>query len=491
MFTSNANAKTLRRSIGNARRLVRVLVRVGLATLAFALVALPTSAATPQPWTGALGMDSAGAPGIPALVSGDTNPQSSIDRPNATCPPDGQCFADVPPSNPFYAAINNLYQQDVITGFACGGPGERCDAYNRPYYRPTNNLTRQLAAQFLDNSRRLPGISIDTTSNIVPISVRTTAYGGYGVISLNSGAAGVGVRGDGAYGVYGVGIGDDGIGLDGWSAAVNGYGVRGVNTAGVAVYGVSSNNTGVQGVSGTGYGISGISTSGSSGVYGATYNYSTYGAGVYGYSPGSNGHGVVGIASGGIYSSGIYGGGTNGSLAGYFVGNVAVTGNLSKGAGSFKIDHPLDPANKYLYHSFVESPDMMNIYNGNVTTDAKGEATVHMPDYFEALNRDFRYQLTVIGQFAQAIVGQEIEGGKFVIKTDKPNVKVSWQVTGIRHDPYADKHRIPVEEEKTGNERGKYLHPTEWGKPESLGVDYEQTQKIEKMAQDGQELKKP
>jgi len=81
---------------------------------------------------------------------------------------------------------------------------------------------------------------------------------------------------------------------------------------------------------------------------------------------------------------------------------------LTKGSGSFKIDHPLDPAKKYLSHSFVESPDMMNVYNGNVTTDRHGFAIVTLPSYFEALNRDFRYQLTVIGQFAQAIVAEEI-----------------------------------------------------------------------------------
>src|SRR5262245_8440898 len=46
-------------------------------------------------------------------------------------------------------------------------------------------------------------------------------------------------------------------------------------------------------------------------------------------------------------------------LAGYFAGSVQITGNLAKGGGSFKIDHPLDPENKYLYHSFIESPDMM------------------------------------------------------------------------------------------------------------------------------------
>jgi hypothetical protein len=148
----------------------------------------------------------------------------------------------------------------------------------------------------------------------------------------------------------------------------------------------------------------------------------------------------------------------------HVIGNATITGNLSKGGGSFKIDHPLDPENKYLYHSFVESPDMMNIYNGNVTTDKRGLAIVTLPDYFEALNRDFRYQLTVIGQFAQAIVAREVKDKQFTIKTSTPNVKVSWQVTGIRQDAYANKHRIPVEEEKKGNERGTYLYPEAFDK---------------------------
>src|SRR5205085_2863796 len=58
---------------------------------------------------------------------------------------------------------------------------------------------------------------------------------------------------------------------------------------------------------------------------------------------------------------------TTSGYAGYFDGKVGITGPLEKPSGSFKIDHPLDPAHQYLSHSFVESPDMMNIYNGNVT----------------------------------------------------------------------------------------------------------------------------
>jgi hypothetical protein len=139
-------------------------------------------------------------------------------------------------------------------------------------------------------------------------------------------------------------------------------------------------------------------------------------------------------------------------------GDLIVGGTLTKGSGAFKIDYPLDPANKTLSHSFVESPDMMNIYNGNVTTDPKGDAQVTLPIYFGLLNRDFRYQLTVIGQFAQAIVASEIKENIFTIKTDKPNVKVSWQVTGIRQDAYANANRIQVVEDK-GQQRGTYIHP--------------------------------
>jgi trimeric autotransporter adhesin len=155
------------------------------------------------------------------------------------------------------------------------------------------------------------------------------------------------------------------------------------------------------------------------------------------------------------------------------VGNVHVSGSLSKGSGSFKIDHPLDPANKYLYHSFVESPDMMNVYNGNVVTDKNGKATVVLPEYFEALNRDFRYQLTVVGQFAQAIVAKKVEQNRFVIRTSKPNVEVSWQVTGIRQDAYANAHRIEVEEDKPQQEQGHYLHPELFGASPEQAVGYQ------------------
>jgi hypothetical protein len=145
-----------------------------------------------------------------------------------------------------------------------------------------------------------------------------------------------------------------------------------------------------------------------------------------------------------------------GSYAGYFSGNVKVTGNLavggtlSKAGGAFRIDHPLSPATRYLQHSFVESPDMKNIYDGVIRTNGRGYATVRLPRWFQALNEEFRYQLTTIRSFAKAIVWREVSGNSFVIRTRRPRVKVSWQVTGIRHDPYARAHRIKVDVAKSG-----------------------------------------
>src|SRR5271156_826288 len=155
--------------------------------------------------------------------------------------------------------------------------------------------------------------------------------------------------------------------------------------------------------------------------------------------------------------------GAVGFYAGEFGGDVYVQGTLSKSSGSFKIDHPLDPANKYLYHSFVESPNMMNIYNGNITTDGSGTAVVTMPAWFEALNMDFRYQLTTIGQPAQTWIASEIANGSFTIKTSKPGVKVSWMVTGIRQDAWANAHRIQVEVDKAQRDQGHYIHPELFG----------------------------
>lgn len=158
--------------------------------------------------------------------------------------------------------------------------------------------------------------------------------------------------------------------------------------------------------------------------------------------------------------------GCNNTHALRVTGNTQVVGTLSKSAGSFKIDHPLDPEGKYLSHSFVESPDMKNLYDGVVTLDGNGNARVRMPDWFEALNREFRYQLTGVGAASpNAYVAEEIRDNSFIIAGGTPHAKISWMVTGTRHDAYAEKYRIPVEEPKTAAEKGRYLSPEAFGKP--------------------------
>jgi hypothetical protein len=242
----------------------------------------------------------------------------------------------------------------------------------------------------------------------IPLTLSGAVNNGNGVITVTNTAAG----GPGLFSVGGVANATIGGG-----SGVLALGGTGFNTSpgGVGLVGFGGSAT--QSSGGTGGSlIAGVSTAGNGGD-------GAFAVGALGVGMGKKGgRGIVAIPGGGA-------GGATAGLAGEFLGDVEVSGNLSKGGGSFKIDHPLDPANKFLYHSFVESPDMMNIYNGNVTTDGNGEATITLPDYFQALNRDFRYQLTVIGQFAQAIVASKINGNHFTIQTDRPNVEVSWQVT--------------------------------------------------------------
>jgi len=140
-------------------------------------------------------------------------------------------------------------------------------------------------------------------------------------------------------------------------------------------------------------------------------------------------------------------------------GDLSVTGSVEKGGGTFKIDDPLDPENRYLYHSFVESDEMMNVYAGNVILSDDGSAWVDLPDWFEALNKDFRYQLTCVGAYAPVYVAEPVSGGRFRIAGGRSGLQVSWQITGVRNDPWAQKHRMKVEVEKQGSEKGTLLHP--------------------------------
>jgi hypothetical protein len=206
--------------------------------------------------------------------------------------------------------------------------------------------------------------------------------------------------------------------------------------------------------------------------YGVLGESGAHGFGVYGYS--DNGYGIYGNSKT--------------SYAAYLDTKVKITGNLEKAGGSFKIDHPLDPPNKYLSHSFVESPDMKNVYDGVVMLDNKGESEIELPEWFGILNKDFRYQLTAIGAPGPNLyIAEEISEtptSKYSSKSNNNNnshfkiaggassMKVSWQVTGIRKDPWANANRIQVEEEKPAKERGYYLHPDLYRQPEEKGISH-------------------
>jgi hypothetical protein len=282
-------------------------------------------------------------------------------------------------------------------------------------------------------------------------------YGAYGFANNANRAAIYGSNISGSYGY----LATESYGVRGYGSLNGHYGYLGGEDHGVYGYAAESNGNGVYGEN----------INGKWGVLG-DLNF-----GVQGYNPGSGYHGSVGAWDAG--AKGRHNDSDNegrlGTLnyAGYFVGNVDITGTLAKGGGSFKIDHPLDPENKYLYHSFVESPDMMNVYNGNIILDETGEATVTMPDWFEVLNRDFRYQLTAIGAPGPNLyIAEEMSDNRFRIAGGEASMKVSWQVTGIRHDLFAEANRIPVEKDKSQEEIGKYQHPELYGHPREMGVGY-------------------
>jgi hypothetical protein len=320
----------------------------------------------------------------------------------------------------------------------------------------------------------------------------TAEGGGAGVggASTNgTGVYGTSTNATGVYGIHSTGVGTGVAGLDN-SGKFNSNGVYGSSGSGYGVYGTTNDGAGVYGTTtgdNEGIGVWGNSDSpNGAGVYGTTTGEGSIG--VHGTTTGENGVAVYGVSSGGADSTSVYAlaagedglavyafaDGTGESYGVYAYsensdslyvdGKAAVTGTLSKGGGSFKIDHPLDSANKYLYHSFVESPDMKNVYDGTVTLDGDGRATIDLPDWFEALNRDYRYQLTaLLGAAPELHVSALVADGKFSIAGGSAGQQVSWQVTGIRQDAWANANRIPVEMDKETEDQGRYLHPELFG----------------------------
>jgi hypothetical protein len=142
-------------------------------------------------------------------------------------------------------------------------------------------------------------------------------------------------------------------------------------------------------------------------------------------------------------------------------GNVTISGSLSKGSGSFKIDHPLKPETHYLVHSFIEGPQADNIYRGKVAL-ADGKATVNLDEAgrmtegaFVALNGNV--QCFTTNEDGWTAVRGKVEGNILTIEAQDATCTdtVSWLVIGERHDQHMieanwtdDQGRIITEPEK-------------------------------------------
>ncbi|HEY3290678.1 MAG TPA: hypothetical protein VGK87_11175 [Anaerolineae bacterium] len=338
-----------------------------------------------------------------------------------------------------------------------------------------NELKVNALANVLGNPFALHGIA-DGSSNlypIYPVGVFGESHTGFGILGSS----------DNFFGVSGYSNAPDKAGVEG-SSGYSGDGVRGSTTTGNGVNGSAISGNGVLATSSSGSGL----VASSNGGYGITTT-STTGFGLYATSGGNGGIAAIyGLNTGGGYAvSGVSGnigvfaqnninGMTAylgaGCCAADLYGNVNVTGDFNvTGAKHFIIDDPLDPANKTLQHAAIESPSALNFYNGSVILDAKGEATVQLPAYFNAINKDYQYQLTSIGAPGTGLyIAEEIKDNHFKIAGGTPGAKVSWQVTGVRNDPWAVQHPENAEKDKPVSERGYYLYPQGYGQPVTMTI---------------------
>ena len=126
------------------------------------------------------------------------------------------------------------------------------------------------------------------------------------------------------------------------------------------------------------------------------------------------------------------------------VGNINCTGTLSKGSGSFKIDHPLAiMSNTHcLYHSFIEGPQADLIYRGKVELE-NGSASINLDTVskmtsgtFEALNRNV--QCFTSNESDWDAVKGSVSGNILTISCQNTSstATVSWLVIGERKDKH-------------------------------------------------------
>jgi hypothetical protein len=270
-------------------------------------------------------------------------------------------------------------------------------------------------------------------------------------------------------------------GGDVFQATMTGTGRAGYfsSASGIAGYFTSSSGTAVRGIASDvdEYGAEFTNSSSGGGATAlfvdetAVTSEVTYG--IHALARGTNSTAIYGVAfASGNTGAGVVGNCPSTGWALYALGNSGASGTKA-----FRIDHPSDPENKYLLHYSAEGPEPQNVYNGVVTTDNQGKAWVTLPHYFADINKNPRYQLTVIDDsegpgFVQVKVARKIQGNRFMIMTSAPNVEVSWEVTAKRNDRWMQEYGAPVEQDKPQSERGTYQHPEMYGQGPERGLHY-------------------
>lgn len=311
------------------------------------------------------------------------------------------------------------------------------------------------------NGRAVFGLAAATTGSTYSGLFQNSSDAGFGVYGQCISTTGT------TYGVFGRIASTAGRGVTGWATASTGttYGgyFQSDSSSGRGVYGVgdvygvqghSENGRGIYGTTNYGFGnaIEGVAQASG----GVTQNY-----GVAGKSNGVSGTGVLGQALANSSSSyGVLGDVTNANaFAVYALGKFGASGTKS-----FRIDHPDDPANKYLLHYSAESPDVLNMYSGSIRLNEAGDAIVELPEYFSKINKDARIFLTAAGApMPNLYASEEVTGNQFEIRGGRPNGKVFWEVKAIRNDEWMKRYGAPVEVEKQGIEKGRYQHPELYG----------------------------
>jgi len=247
-------------------------------------------------------------------------------------------------------------------------------------------------------------------------------------------------------------------------------------TTGAVVWGINTiGAAGVRGAAGTSSSAPGIGVAGTSrtvtdlsaitrqtGVVGISDH--PLGTGVYGQANAANSQ-ATGLWGQSTHGVAVYGSSSNGYAA-FWNGAVGQNGPATMAAAAVRVDHPADPAERYLELPLAASGERTVTLDGAVHLDGAGAAEVRLPAWFARVTENHRYQLTAIGAAAPSLhIARELEGDTFAVAGGVPGQKVSWQITGSRRDPWAVAHPSTPEPAKPAEERGSLLHPELYGRP--------------------------